>query len=156
MFKCSTRVDFVCTHFFCISQWSQSETTFTCIGSVNVTGIIQPGKKQMQMQMQILSQETWSVSPGSTAHPLTSRVIIFKHCNCQCSVHLKDDLKRNRNSTQKIKILENFNFLKTESRSKWKNSAFLREGSQSKPAVQFCKNVKTGRGPILQFFVANF
>ena len=136
MFKCSTRVNFVCTHFLFHKDPNQRQLSPAL--EVSTSQVLFSLEKK-QMQMQIFSQETWSVSPGSTmstAHPLTSKVIIFKHCNCLCSVHLKDDLKRNhQNSTQKFKILENFNFLKTESRSKWKNSAFLHEGSQSKPAV---------------------
>ena len=110
MFKCSTRVDFVCTHFFIFCN-DPNQRQLSPALEVSTSQVLFSLEKK-QMQMQILSQETWSVSPGSTAHPLTSRVIIFKHCNCLCSVHLKDDLKRNQNSTQKFKILDNFNFLK--------------------------------------------
>ena len=103
------RVDVVCTNFFFISQWSQSQRQLSSALEVSTPQVLLSLEKQMQMQ--ILSQETWSVSPGSTAHPLTSRVIIFKHCNCLCSVHLKDNLKRNKILHKKFKM-ENLNFLK--------------------------------------------
>ena len=91
----------LCAHFFIFCN-DHDQRQLSPALEVSTSQVLFSLEKQMQMQ--ILSQEIWSVSPGSTAHLLTSRVINFKHYNCLCRVHLKDNLMRNQNSTQKFKF----------------------------------------------------
>ena len=140
MFKCSTRVDVICTYFFILSNvekvyhiiilirvdfvcthflyiWSQSETTFTCIGSVNVTGIIQPGKNKCKCKSYLRKH---GVSLQAQQHTHWHQGWLFSNSAIVYAVSTLKIIWRETKFYTKNSKWKNLISWKNESRSKWK------------------------------------